>query len=262
MAGTTPTERAMAATCRASRRRFRTALGSVEPEGAVVGTIVVRRPPRRPAPELPSGEVVLEAPPEIPRSGGRQWGQMLMSVPMMAGSGAMGLMSGGGASKADMAYARRQYMRGLSQHRVRVTRAADEQRTAMAYLHPAPDELWSVASSYRLWERRRDDVDFGVARIGYGSQTLATPLVPPATRPLESLEPLSAVALRRFITSYTSVPGLPAAMAVNGFSRVYVQGEPERARGLTRAVLAQLATFHAPDDLLIAVCTDSQLYDQ
>jgi len=217
---------------------------------------------------------------------------MLMSVPMMAGSGAMalmftggssgplrivvgglfglsalgmvgmGLMSGGGASKADMAYARRQYMRGLSQHRVRVTRAADEQRTAMAYLHPAPDELWSVASSYRLWERRRDDVDFGVARIGYGSQTLATPLVPPATRPLESLEPLSAVALRRFITSYTSVPGLPAAMAVNGFSRVYVQGEPERARGLTRAVLAQLATFHAPDDLLIAVCTDSQLYDQ
>ncbi len=257
-----------------------------------MSTVVVRRPPRRPAPELPSGEVVLEAPPEIPRSAGKQWAQMLMSVPMMAGSGAMalmfsggssgplrivvgglfglsalgmvgmGLMSGGGASKVEMAYARRQYMRGLSQHRVRVTRVADEQREAMAYLHPDPEELWSVACSYRLWERRRDDVDFGVARIGHGPQTLATPLVPPATRPLESLEPLSALALRRFITSYTSVPDLPAAMAVNGFARVYLQGDLERSRALARAILAQLATFHAPDDLLIAVCTDPQLYSE
>src|SRR4051812_25309194 len=82
----------MAATCR---------FNHAGPAAAYVGgvsTVVVRRPPRMPAPELPSGEVVLDAPPEIPRAGGRQWTQMLMSVPMMAGSGAMALMFTGGAS--------------------------------------------------------------------------------------------------------------------------------------------------------------------
>jgi S-DNA-T family DNA segregation ATPase FtsK/SpoIIIE len=257
-----------------------------------VGTIVVRRPPRRPSPDLPSGEVILEAPPEIPKAASRQMQQALMAVPMMAGSGAMalmftgsasgplrfvvgglfgmsalgmvgmGMMSGGGASKKEMGLARREYMRGLSQHRVRVTRAAQQQREALAYLHPDPEELWSVAASYRLWERRRDDADFGVARIGVGSQALATTLIPPATRPLEALEPLSALALRRFITSYTSVPDLPAAMAVNGFARVYLRGDPDGARGLARAVLGQLATFHAPDDLLIAVCAAPELQEE
>jgi S-DNA-T family DNA segregation ATPase FtsK/SpoIIIE len=257
-----------------------------------VSTIVVRRPQRRPAPDLPSGEIVLEAPPEIPRTGGRQWQQSLMALPMMAGSGAtallftggtsgplrgivgglfgmsalsmvgMGLMSGGGAGRAEMSYARRQYLRQLSQHRVRVVRAADQQRTALAYLHPDPGQLWTLVGSYRLWERRREDADFGVARIGRGSQSLATTLVPPATKSLEALEPLSSVALRRFITTYTALPDLPAAMAVNGFARVYLTGEPHRARALARALVAQLAVFHAPDDLLIAVCTPTQLYDE
>jgi len=254
--------------------------------------MVVRRPQRRPAPDLPSGEIVLEAPPEIPRAGGRQWQQAAMAVPMMAGSGAMALMfaggssgpmrlvvgglvgmsalgmvgmslmNSGGASKAEMSYARRQYLRQLSQHRVRVLRAADQQRAALAYLHPDPTQLWSLAGSYRLWERRRDDPDFGVARIGRGPQGLATNLVPPATRPLEVLEPLSSSALRHFITAYTAIPNLPAAMAVNGFARVYLTGDEARSRALARAIVAQLVTFQAPDDLLIAVCTAPELYDE
>lgn len=256
-----------------------------------MSTVVVRRPQRRAAPDLPSGEIVLEAPPEIPRAQGRQYQQMMMMLPMMAGTGAMGFMmsanmsgplrwvmggvmgmsalgmlgmgaAGGGASRSDMAYARRMYLRGLSQHRVRVLRAADQQRAALAYLHPDPQQLWAMAASYRLWERRREDADFGVARIGRGPQSLATTLVPPATKPLESLEPLSAGALRRFITTYTAVPDLPAAMAVNGFARVYFTGDQARGRDLARAIVAQLAVFHAPEDLLVAVCAPAQLHDE
>jgi S-DNA-T family DNA segregation ATPase FtsK/SpoIIIE len=252
-----------------------------------MATVVVRRPLRRPAPEMPAGELLLEAPPEIPAPPARQWTQALMTLPMVLMMAAMILMfsgsfgqsgysairyvvfglfgvamllmvgvaflNGGGPSKREMAYNRRIYLRGLSQHRVRVGRAARRQRTALWYLHPDPDTLWSVASSYRLWERRRGDADFGVARIGVGPQSLATTLVAPDTKPMEQLEPLSALALRRFITTYSAVPDLPLAMAVNGFSRIHVLGG-ERATGLVRAVLAQLATLQSPDDLRIAVC--------
>ena len=176
----------------------------------------------------------------------RQWAQVLMVLPMVLMMGAMILMfsvgfasggsafatirfvvfgmfgvamllmvgaafmQGGGPSKREMGYARRMYLRSLAQHRVRVGRTARRQRTALWYLHPDPATLWSVAASYRLWERRRGDADFGVARIGLGAQTLATELIAPDTKPMEQLEPLSALALRRFITAY-SVGAGPAA---------------------------------------------------
>ncbi|MGH3762734.1 type VII secretion protein EccCa [Actinophytocola sp.] len=252
-----------------------------------MATMVVRRPLRRPAPDMPSGELVLEAPPEIPAPPARQWTQALMVLPMVLMMGAMILLfsgrfgqsglgalryvvfgifgfamllmvglaflNGGGPSKREMGNARRHYLRGLAQHRVRVGRTARRQRTALWYLHPDPDTLWSVAMSYRLWERRRSDADFGVARIGLGRQSLATTLIAPDTKPMEQLEPLSALALRRFITTYSAVPDLPLAMAVNGFSRVHVRGG-EQAAALVRSVIAQLATLHSPDDLRIAVC--------
>ncbi|GAA0612448.1 type VII secretion protein EccCa [Kribbella sandramycini] len=250
-----------------------------------MATMMVRRPMRRPAPELPTGELLLEAPPEVPEPGGRQWAQMLMVLPMVAMMGAMMLMFTGsvasglryvifglfglamvamivvsmfsrtGGGKSEMGQARRTYLRHLAQQRLRLGRSIDQQRGTLSYHHPDPGSLWALAASYRLWERRQDDGDFGVTRIGVGAQNPATSVVPPDTQPLERLEPLSALALRRFVSTYAAVPGLPLAIAVTGFSRIYLPGDRERSIGLVRAMLGQLATFQAPDNLRIAVCT-------
>ncbi|GAB3406566.1 type VII secretion protein EccC [Flindersiella endophytica] len=207
---------------------------------------------------------------------------MVMMVPMLAGGGAMALMystmggggrmsyivgglfglsalgmaamafAGQGAPRREMARARRGYLRHLAQQRIRARRAVKQQREALAYLHPDPRQLWTLVASYRLWERRRNDADFAIVRVGTGPQPLAIPLTPPDTAPLEELEPLSAGALRRFITTYSSVPGLPVAMALRGFARVYLDGDEERSRALVRALAGQLAALHSPDDLLIA----------
>ncbi|GAB3586206.1 type VII secretion protein EccC [Amycolatopsis endophytica] len=252
-----------------------------------MATVVVRRPVRRPAPEQPSGELILDPPPEIPRPGGRQWTQVLMVIPMMAMMAAMMLMFSGnfgrgtgplrlvvfglfgvgmlgmlvvsllnsaGPSKREMGQERRGYLRHLGQHRLRLTRAIHQQRDAMVYLHPEPEALLSLVASHRLWERRPMDADFGVARIGTGPQRPAMTLVPPEAKPLEQLEPLSALALRRFLTTYTAIPGLPLAMAVNGFSRIHVTGDRARSVALVRAILVQLASLQSPDDLRVAAC--------
>ncbi len=254
-----------------------------------MGTVILRRHPRRDAPELPSGEIILDPPPAIPKDTGRTWSQMLMMAPMLAGSGAMALMFAGsrggalgyvmgalfgvsmlgmvavtafsgasGPNKKEMIATRREYMRHLALHRRRVRRTATEQRQAMFYRHPDPDMLWVTAASHRLWERRPADSDFGVVRIGIGAQDLATPIVPPQTRPLDDLEPMCAAALRRFVLTYSSVPDLPVAMAVNGFSKVFLRGSDERVRAATRAVLAQLVVHHSPDDVLVAICADNE----
>jgi DNA segregation ATPase FtsK/SpoIIIE, S-DNA-T family len=249
-----------------------------------VGTVIVKRAARRPEPEYPSGEIVIEQPPEVPRPDGRGWQQMVMMMPMLAGSVAMALMYtsyrtgpmmyvtgglfglsavgmlgsqamfSGGRNKNAMRAARQEYMRYLSQQRVKVRRVIEKQRAALAYRYPDPDSLWAVPDGPRLWERQRTDGDFGMVRIGVGPQELAGTLIPPQTKPLDQLEPMCAAALRRFIRTYAVVPDLPVVMALDGFSRVHVRGEVERCRAMIRALLAQSAIFHAPDDLLVAVC--------
>src|SRR4051812_33660079 len=255
-----------------------------------MSTVVIRRSPRRPEPEIPTGELAVEAPPEIPQATGARWQQLLMVLPMLGGSVAMAMMMGGqgtgpraysyvvgglfgisslamlatsfGSSgspkKAEMMAARRECLRHLANLRRRVRQTADRQRAGLFYRHPEPGQLWSTVASHRLWERRATDPDFAVVRVAVGPQTLATPLIPPVTRPLEDLEPMTAGALRRFLDAYSVVPDLPVAVSLRAFATVFVRGgghgADADARALTRAMLLQLATFHAPDDLIIAVC--------
>ncbi|MFF0821294.1 type VII secretion protein EccCa [Micromonospora haikouensis] len=264
-----------------------------------MSTVVIKRPPRRPAPEIPVGELPVEAPPEIPAVTGGRWQQALMVLPMLGGSVAMAMMfgRGGGAysyvvggmfglsslamlvtswgsasgtpKKSEMMAARREYLRHLGTLRRRVRQTAERQRAGLHYRHPDPGRLWSTVDSHRVWERRPGDPDFAVVRVGVGPQTLATPLVGPVTRPLEELEPMTAGALRRFLDAYAVVPDLPVALSLRSFARVFVRGGASRegaeagirpgtgspdAQALARALLTQLAVFHAPDELLIAVC--------
>jgi S-DNA-T family DNA segregation ATPase FtsK/SpoIIIE len=265
-----------------------------------MSSVVVKRPPRRPAPEIPTGDLVVDAPPEIPQAAGGRWAQLFMTLPMLAGTLAMAMMFGQGRGaysyvvggmfgvsslamlattwgsssgtpkKAEMMAARREYLRHLASLRRRVRETATRQRTGLFYRHPDPGQLWSTVGSHRLWERRPTDPDFGVVRVAVGPQTLATPLLPPVTRPLEDLEPMTAGALRRFLDAYSVVPDLPVALSLRGFGRVFLRGDSGRdlggatsamraegntdAQALARAVVCQMAVFHAPDDLLVAVC--------
>ncbi|MDT7652757.1 MAG: segregation ATPase FtsK/SpoIIIE, family, partial [Pseudonocardiales bacterium] len=110
----------------------------------------------------------------------------------------------------------------------------------------------------RIWERRPADADFGQLRIGRGAQRLATRLVAPQTGPVEGLEPVTALALRRFLLGHAVVPDLPVALSLRASSTVWLEpAEPAAglgpARGLARAIVAQYALWHSPADALLAV---------
>ncbi|MER6942889.1 type VII secretion protein EccCa [Nonomuraea sp. NPDC000554] len=256
-------------------------------------TVMVRRPERRRPPEQPSGEVLLEAPPEIPETvSGGGLTQVLTYLPMIAGAGAMALMfTGGGAANPIMMVSsglfafsmvgmslgqlarnsgdrknringqRRDYYRYLEQVRRRVRRAAEQQRQAMTWNHPEPAALWSLVMTSRLWERRPRDDDFGQLRIATSAQRLALPLIPPESAPIEDLDPMAAGALRRFVRTHATVPGLPVALAVHSFARIALTGDPAAARGLVRAALAQAVALHSPEDLRISVCADGPAWE-
>jgi S-DNA-T family DNA segregation ATPase FtsK/SpoIIIE len=152
----------------------------------------------------------------------------------------------------------------LSQIRVQVRKSAEKQRESLAWRHPDPNGLWSVAMSGRLWERRAAHGDFAEVRIGTGTQRLALQISPVSSKPISDLEPLSARALRRFINAHSTVANLPTSLFLRGFSTVKFSGDISVVRAMTRAMLAQLATFHSPEDLRIAVCASqdrAELWD-
>lgn len=240
------------------------------------------------APRPPGGEVHLEPPPEVPRVVPGNVVQkllpavmvvaslgmmafmlqraasnpLMMMMPLMMLVSTVGMVAGGGQSggqkKAEMNEDRKDYLRYLGQMRERARDAALEQRTAREWVHPDPHILWSIANSRRMWERRPTDGDFCQVRVGLGAQRLETRLVPPQTGPVEELEPITTLALRRFVRAHSLVPSLPIATSLRGFAAVGLQGERERTRSLARSMIAQIATFHAPDDVVIAVASSGR----
>ncbi|MFD7729406.1 type VII secretion protein EccCa [Kitasatospora phosalacinea] len=261
-----------------------------------MSVVLVDRPPRRPGPAMPDGELQLQEPPVLPE---QQSGMssMIAMAPMalsslsmvmiflnpqsangpltyvamgMMGLSAVGmlvtqLVRGAGDRKRQLRAERRDYLRYLAQMRRQVRRHVVRQREALAWRHPEPGALGSMVRTSRLWERRAAHPDFGDVRIAVGAQRLAVRLAPLSTQPVEDLEPLCAHALRRFIHAYGSVADQPIAVHVRGYAHVLVRNRPEDGqspapdgeqasvpRELVRAMLAQLAFFHAPDELRIA----------
>ncbi len=257
-----------------------------------MSVVLFRRPARRRGPDMPEGELALQEPPTLPEvvpDSSAVWTYLpmaMMSVSMMlmfmrpgmrGGSGshfmylAVGMMvlaSGAmmvgqmmrksSERKQRLKGERRDYLRYLTQTRRKVRAAVADQQKALAWRHPEPAALWSMVRTTRLWERRPQDVDFGEVRVAVGDQQLGLRLTPNATTPVEDLEPLSAHALRSFIRAYATVPEQPIAIYLRAWARVLLRGDEERARSLARAMIAQLATFHAPDDVWIALCVSDE----
>lgn len=248
----------------------------------------VRRPRITP-PRTPGGELNIQAPPDVPRvvpgnmlmkllpvvmvvavvgmiammfaTGGRNIlsNPLFMMFPLMMLMSMFGMFAaggrGGGKRAAELNEERKDYFRYLGQLRGQVLDTVEAQRAALTWSHPDPSALPEVIGSRRMWERRPSDGDFMHVRVGVGSQRLATRLMPPETGPLEDIEPVSMVALRRFVRTHSVVHRLPTAISLRGFPAVNVEGARQETRDLLRAMLCELCMFHGPDHLRIAVIT-------
>ncbi|MFF0818536.1 type VII secretion protein EccCa [Rhodococcus sp. NPDC003318] len=248
-----------------------------------MATVRFVRRARSELPRIPGGEVSLQAPPEIPKivpgslltkmlplvmvvamlgmlaltfTSGMASNPMTLLFPVMMVVSTLGMLAGGRggtARSAEVNEGRKDYLRYLDQLRREVYETVDRQREALEWSHPEPAHLWSLAGSGRMWERRITDTDHCHVRVGRGSQRLATRLVAPESGPVEDLEPVAAVSLRRFVRTHSVVPELPTAVSLRGFAAIGFEGDRSAARALVRAMLVQLCTFHGPDQVRVVI---------
>ena len=247
-----------------------------------MSTVRFRRPPRAPRPVVPGDDVVAAA---ATGAGRGQPVQRLVHRAARAVRAGVGGLPAGGAAQPD--HLRRRVvlpdlgaghggrvaaLGPLAEPRPGAAAALGVPAPPRTHPRPGPADRRGPADPRgvgRPGRRRRcgrsrrpsgcgsagrDDDDFGSVRIGVGRQQLATPLVPGQSGPVEDLDPLSATALRRFVTTHRAVPDLPLRVALRRFAALGCphRTTPAAARALVRALLCQAAVFHAPSDLVVA----------
>jgi S-DNA-T family DNA segregation ATPase FtsK/SpoIIIE len=243
------------------------------------------RPPRLPVPTVATGDVVVEAPPQLPKQApvnplarllpvamlvamlgmlavyftsgtASARNPMVMFFPVMMLTSILGTLAYGARGtnrNGEVNQDRRGYLRYLDRLDSAIEGTTDDQRLAMAWRHPEPESLWTVVGSQRMWERTPGDVDFGEVRVGLGDQPLCTPLALPDAGQAEESDPVTVGSVRRLAHQRSVVTDLPIVLALLSHPVVVVDGELNVVRALLRAVACQLAVWHGPDHLAVAV---------
>ncbi|NAZ74690.1 type VII secretion protein EccCa [Kineococcus sp. T13] len=185
---------------------------------------------------------------------------VLTAAVFMLGSLAMGLAmwlqarSRAGSQSFD---ARIRYLQHLDEARTQLQSNADAQRAAAQLQHPQPASTSAaVLGAGRLWERRRDDEDFLLVRIGSARvPALHLPQLPAedVNRPAD---PSCQQAVQLLLAAHARVEQVPVAISLRSGVSTLV-GSPERTRASARALLAGVVALHAPQDVRIAVCAPS-----
>ncbi|WP_099021849.1 type VII secretion protein EccCb [Mycolicibacterium palauense] len=175
---------------------------------------------------------------------------LLLPLVMVLSAAAMLVHGRSGGSAAQLDRQRDTYLDYLAGLSTEVTADLDRQRRRLLSTSPPPRELWAIAGSTRMWERRPADADFGYVRVGTGARPSGTRLEVAAGGGDE--DPVTATALRRVVDGARVVTDAPIAVGLNGIPVLGVGGDPDRARARIRALLCQLAVWHSPADLWVA----------
>ncbi|GAA5179160.1 type VII secretion protein EccC [Rugosimonospora acidiphila] len=249
--------------------------------------LAFHRPARLLIPQLPTERHTLPTPPEVPDEGpnGGAWTlvlPLLSSVGMAAYMVTFGrpaliiigvmffLVSTGAVvamrirqRSASGKVTRKQRIRyrahlNLARDQAREVSAAQRQVAAIA--HPEPGRLWSISvNRHRVWERRRDDGDFLRVRLGRGLVELASPIeLDPKLDPLTDYDWESMRSARRLVDGLGRVEDQPMVIDLAAAGVVSLFGPALDTENTARALLCQIATLHAPDDVLIAVETSGE----
>ncbi|ORV08023.1 cell division protein FtsK [Mycolicibacterium fallax] len=199
------------------------------------------------------------------RTGTRLGGGAMFMAPLMLIS-MLGMMrnrsSNDKTRPAAIGQSRADYTRALDEVRVDVQENARLQAAEIAYHHPNPTtgSLLTLVNTGRMWERGVDDRNFGHVRIGVGLSKLAMTLEPPKkVPPAELRETITTVAMRDFLLAQNVVHDVARPIHLFDQMGYAFFAEPDQratVQALLRAMVCQLATWHAPDVVRLAIVSD------
>ncbi|BCJ37073.1 type VII secretion protein EccC [Actinocatenispora thailandica] len=250
---------------------------------------LVRRPARIAPPRVPTEPVTISDPPgqHRPMSTAMSISMIIMPVVSGAGSllvtltnrgkplyavagllflvasvavGAIMLISQRSGPRRETREARERYLDYIEHVRTGARATIGVQRRAGRWSHPDTARLLDIARlDARRWERRRTDDDFLQLRFGVGDQPLATPLrMASAETPLAAVDPVCQQVAHDLRGRYSVLHDQPVWLGLRELGVLSVVGDRAGARAVAGSLIAQLLTFHSPEDVQLAVVRDER----
>jgi S-DNA-T family DNA segregation ATPase FtsK/SpoIIIE len=180
----------------------------------------------------------------------------VVMVAALVGAGAMYVSQLGKAGRQRRAQ-RERYQNYLEELRETLRESEQRMQADANVLDPPVNRLLDVVRSpARLWERRRADIDFLRVRIGVGALPLRRMQLRDQANASDPVDPFMRHEAQSLLRRFELTPGLPLRVELDCAGDVSVV-TPNRAEAvaLASALLVQVAAFHAPDDVTLAIVT-------
>ncbi|GAA1131854.1 type VII secretion protein EccCa [Microbacterium aurantiacum] len=179
-------------------------------------------------------------------------GAVILVVALVGGVG-MAFSARGNAARQRRVQ-RERYLDYLEELRADVRETADAHREATRRLHPDPATLVEIAANpARRWERRPSDADFLHVRLGTGDLRAVDVLLPPEQNPVQPFDPVMKSAAERVVRLAGIAQGTPAVLDLERGGHASLIGERAQTLPVCRALAAQIAALHSPDDVHLAL---------
>lgn len=149
------------------------------------------------------------------------------------------------------------YKKILSGEKIKITQLIESQRNILDQEYPDINAISRIALNYtkRLWWRRSTDSDFLTVRLGSGdgkpSFTLNTP------RNSNPDDPLISESMR-LIRDFQTIENVPLLLELAKTGSVAISSKTDSALNLTRRLILDLVIHHSPQDLQIAILSDTK----
>lgn len=178
-------------------------------------------------------------------------GGVILVVALVGGVG-MAFTARGNAARQRRVQ-RERYLDYLEENRTDVRERAEARRDKALSLHPDPPTLIEIgANAARRWERRPGDADFLKVRLGTADQRAVVVTLPPEQNPVQPGDPVMKGAAERMVSLAGVAQGMPALVDLDRGGHVSIVGDRDQTILAMRALAAQVASFHSPDDVQFA----------
>ncbi|WJV46451.1 type VII secretion protein EccCb [Streptomyces flavofungini] len=243
---------------------------------------LVHRPARSTRPPAAPGRHLIEPPPNLPEGklgnaatallpmAGVMGSVVMMTVIRSSQFAALGavvlvfalfaavalFVSQRGKAQRTRRTQRERYLEYVEEQRTELAAAERELRQRGRLLNPPPEALYDlVRDPARLWERRRADADFLDVRVGTGDVPAQEVVIEQhsGSGVLTPPDPFMLNEARALQARFAVAPDFPLTVPLDRAGNVSVVGDREGVLTVARALLAQAAVTHAPDDVAIAL---------
>lgn len=153
-----------------------------------------------------------------------------------------------------------QYMKDIAKARAQLVQLATEQRRIALLTDPDPADLEEqVQRRAHLWERRPEDPDFLMVRVGKGRLPLTVSIEIPSHQHTSLLVKQE---LQQLKDAFAFVEDIPCSIPLTKVKSLGITGRRQDAAAFAHAMLCQIAVHHSPQEVrILGIYPSSQKHD-